>query len=143
LAAIEDAIAKARADADKAGIAADDPALTLRLDKLKAVEGAYFDAQHARDTFENQRRDVQQPVDDLTALRTSLQQQVQFFQETGQTGMANQLQPQLDAVNARLEAAIGNAKAFYTALAGNPKAMAALGLIDNIKLGLDASVAAG
>ena len=144
---IEDAIAKARADAEKVGLKAGDPALELRIQKLREVMGAYYDAAHARDTFENQRAAVDQPVQDLTALRDSLQERIRFFQESGQTGLANQLLPQLDLVNSKLLEAIGNARSFYDALATNPEAMAALGLtedqIETIKLGLDSAATAG
>ncbi|AOR76568.1 peptidoglycan DD-metalloendopeptidase family protein [Novosphingobium resinovorum] len=144
---IETQIAKVRDDASKAGIAADDPALELRIQKLREVTGAYFDAANARQSFENQRQSVDQPVQDLSALRDSLQQRIQYFEETGQRGLAQQLMPQLDMVNSKLLEAISNAQTFYSSLAGNPEAMAALGLtqtqVDTIRLGLDASAAAG
>jgi uncharacterized protein (TIGR02594 family) len=146
-AAIEDAIRKAKEDAKKAGIAENDPELLKRIEKLREVEGAYFDAANAKNKFDNERNAVQQPVDDLTALRDRIQQQIQYFQETGQTGLANQLTPQLDAVNLKLGEAIQKAQAFYAALANNPTAMAALGLtkdqIEAIRIGLTASAQAG
>lgn len=118
-----------------------------QVEKVRELEGLYFDATHASERFEASRSSIDSPVADLTALRDQLQQQIAFYQERGQTGAANQLDPQLDAVNAKLREAIRNAQAFYTALAGDPTAMAALGLtaeqIDTIKLGLEASAAAG
>lgn len=150
-AAIEDAVRKAREDAAKAGIqakgidgaTADAPELDTRLQKLREVIGAYFDAQHAKDKFENSRAEIQRPVDELTALRDNIQRQMQVFREAGQGGAAGQLQPQLDAVNAKLAEAVQRAQAFYAALANNPEAMVGLNLtkeqIDNIRLGLEAT----
>lgn len=90
--------------------------------------GAYFDLANAKAVASAQRTAVDQPVSDLTALRDSIQEQIQFLHETGQTGLANQLQPQLDLVNGKLSEAIQKAKDFYAALADNPAALAALGL---------------
>lgn len=96
--------------------------------EIEKTTAAYFDLQHAKEAASNERSAVDQPVNDLTALRQQIQQQIQFYQETGQTSLADQLQPQLDAVNAKLQQATTNALAFYQALAGDPTKMAALGL---------------
>lgn len=112
----------------------------LRGEVVKTT-AAYFDAAHAKDIWLARRQSVDQPVEDFTALRDSLQAQIQFLQETGQTALANQLQPQLDVVNARLAEAIENAKELYATLASNPEALAALGAtreqIEAIQVKLD------
>lgn len=127
-AAVEDAVIQARQDAKEAGIADDNPELLARIERLKAVTGAYFDAQHAREAFENARQDVDAPVEQLTALRDQLLQQIAQYNESGQSNLANSLMPQLDAVNDQLKTATANALAFYEALAADPVRLAALGI---------------
>lgn len=97
----------------------------------KAIEqttAAYFDLAHAKDFAAARRDDVQRPVDDLLARRDSILAQIVFFQQTGEAGLAEGLEPQLAAVNEQLDAAIAKAVTFYEALAGNADALAALGL---------------
>lgn len=117
------------------------------VDEWRKLAGEAKDATNAVQAFADARTTLDRPVDDLTALRDQLQQQIAYYQERGQTGLANQLDPQLDAVNEKLRQAIENAREFYTALAADPTAMAALGLtaeqIEAIKIKLDASAAAG
>ena len=105
--------------------------------EIEKTTGAYFDLSHAKDVASAQRQAVDKPVADLTALRDQIQQQIQFYQETGKSGMADQLQPQLDGVNAKLREATTNALAFYQALGNDPARLAGLGLT---KTELDAIV---
>ncbi|ALJ12542.1 peptidoglycan DD-metalloendopeptidase family protein [Sphingopyxis macrogoltabida] len=86
------------------------------VDEVRELAGAYHDAANARDRFQNARTTVDRPVEELSSLRDQLEQRVAFYQERGQTGLANQLQPQLDAVIAKLQAARDEAIAFYQAL---------------------------
>lgn len=115
-AAIEDAILKAKQDADKAGISQDDPELKARLERIREVEGAYFDLAHARDAAAAKTDKVQQPVDDLTSQRDAIQAQMDFLQSQGLGAEADSLQPMLDGVNAKLREAIQNAITFYQTL---------------------------
>lgn len=93
-----------------------------------ATTGAYFDLAHARDTALNDRTAVDQPVNELIALRDSLLQQIADYQQRGQVGLANGLEVQLRKVNAQLQQATQSALTFYQALAGDPVKLAALGL---------------
>lgn len=149
--AIEQAIADVRTDLDNVNATLKPGQERLELTEQQVAEvrelaGAYFDASHARDIFEAQRSEVDDPVARLTQLRDELQQRIAFYQERGQTGLANQLDPQLDAVNAKLAQAIEKAREFYAALGDNPTALAALGLtkdeIEIIRMKLDATGAA-
>lgn len=144
---VEEAVRRATDEAKKAKVDTESEDFKARIARLREVEGAYFDASHARDTFEMDRRTVDDPVNQLTTLRDRLQEQIRFAQERGQTGIADQLGVQLAEVNSRLTDAIAKAKEFYAALSDNPVAMAALGLtkdeISNIQLGLDVSARSG
>ncbi len=115
-AAIEDAVLKAQEDARQAGVDVDDAGLKLRIEALKLVTGAYFDAQHAKDAFEASRASVEGPVADLTAQRDALREQVTFFRDNGLDAQANDLLPLLGQVNGQLQTAIDKAVTFYRSL---------------------------
>lgn len=144
-AAIEDAVRKATQDAEKAGVDTESEGFKKKIEDLKRLEGAYFDAAHAKDTLNAQRQAVDQPVSDLTSARDALQERITQLNTAGQTGLANQLTPQLDTVNAKLTEAIAKAKEFYASL--SPEQAANLGLtaaaIDAIKVKLDSAAASG
>lgn len=123
---IEDALLKARQQAEDAKISPDDPGLQKRLETLRQVTGAYFDASHAKESFEAQRAAVEKPVEDLTALRDSLQQQITFYVQRGQSQQALALEPELARVNGRLDEAIAKAREFWATL--SPDQMQAAGL---------------
>lgn len=115
--------------------------ITITPDDVKRIEDmarAEFDLANARQAADARRDKVQRPVDELSALRDAIQQQIQFYQETGKASLAKQLEPQLDAVNAKLVDAIARAREFYAAL--SPEDQAALGItaeqldIINLKL---------
>ncbi len=138
-AAIEDAVRKAREDAKQQGVDPDDAGLALRIEALKGVTGAYFDAAHAKDAFEAQRSDVDKPVADLTAQRDAMRDQISFLRDSGFNAEADKLMPLLGQVNGQLQGAIDKAIAFYAALSpiNNPLALTAAQLDAIIlKLGL-------
>ncbi len=138
-AAIEDAVRKAKNDATQAGVAPDDAGLALRIEALKGVTGAYFDAAHAKDAFNAQRNNVDKPVADLTAQRDAMRDQISFLRDSGFNAEADKLLPLLGQVNGQLQGAIDKAIAFYAALSpiNNPLALTAAQLDAIIlKLGL-------
>jgi murein DD-endopeptidase MepM/ murein hydrolase activator NlpD len=138
-AAIEDAVRKAKDEAKQQGVDPDDAGLALRIEALKGVTGAYFDAAHAKDSFEAQRNDVDKPVADLTAQRDALRDQVTFLRDNGFNAEADKLLPTLGQVNGQLQGAIDKAIAFYSAMSpiNNPLALTAAQLDSIIlKLGL-------
>ncbi|GAA3721828.1 hypothetical protein GCM10022268_32550 [Sphingomonas cynarae] len=137
-AAIEDAVLREQEAARQAGVDPEDAGLKLRLEKLKEVTGAYFDAQHAKDAFEAGRAAVDNPVNDLTAQRDALREQVTFFRDNGLDAQANDLLPLLGQVNGELQVAIDRATAFYRSLSpgDNPLGLTA-GQIDAIIRKLD------
>jgi murein DD-endopeptidase MepM/ murein hydrolase activator NlpD len=126
-AAIEDAVRKAKNDATQAGVDPNDAGLALRLEALKGVTGAYFDAAHAKDAFEAQRNDVDKPVADITAQRDALRDQITFLRDNGFNAEADKLLPTLNAVNGQLQGAIDKSIAWYAALTpiNNPLALTA------------------
>jgi murein DD-endopeptidase MepM/ murein hydrolase activator NlpD len=144
-AAIEDAVRKAKDEAKQQGVDPDDAGLALRIEALKGVQGAYFDAAHAKDTFEAQRNDVDKPVADITAQRDAMRDQISFLRDNGLDAEASKLLPLLGQMNGQLQGAIDKAVAFYKALspANNPLGLTAA-QIDAIvlKLGLAKSAAA-
>ncbi len=138
-AAIEDAVRKAKEDAKQAGVEPEDAGLALRLEALKGVTGAYFDAAHAKDAFNAQRNAVDKPVADLTAQRDAMRDQISFLRDSGFNAEADKLLPLLGQVNGQLQGAIDKAIAFYAALSpiNNPLALTAAQLDAIIlKLGL-------
>ncbi|MDQ0836982.1 peptidoglycan DD-metalloendopeptidase family protein [Sphingomonas faeni] len=137
-AAIEDAVRKAKTDATQAGVDPADAGLALRIEALKGVTGAYFDAAHAKDSFDAQRNDVDKPVADLTAQRDAMRDQITFLRDNGLDAEANQLLPLLGQVNGQLQGAVDKAVAFYKALSpdANPLGLTAAQL-DAIVLKLD------
>ncbi|KQN02798.1 hypothetical protein ASE82_10970 [Sphingomonas sp. Leaf230] len=138
-AAIEDAVRKAKEDAKQQGIDPDDAGLALRIEALKGVTGAYFEAAHAKDAFEAQRSDVDKPVADMTAQRDAMRDQISFLRDSGFNAEADKLMPLLGQVNGQLQGAIDKAIAFYAALSpiNNPLALTAAQLDAIIlKLGL-------
>jgi murein DD-endopeptidase MepM/ murein hydrolase activator NlpD len=138
-AAIEDAVRKAKNDATQAGVAPEDAGLALRIEALKGVTGAYFDAAHAKDAFNAQRNNVDKPVADLTAQRDAMRDQISFLRDSGFNAEADKLLPLLGQVNGQLQGAIDKAIAFYAALSpiNNPLALTAAQLDAIIlKLGL-------
>ncbi len=144
-AAIEDAVLKAQEDARQAGVDVEDAGLKLRIEALKLVTGAYFDAQHAKDAFEASRASVEGPVADLTAQRDALREQVTFFRDNGLDAQANELLPLLGQVNGQLQTAIDKAVTFYRSLSpgNNPLGLTAAQLdaiIRKLEIAKQASV---
>ena len=124
-AAIEDAVRKEQDRAVQAGVDPADAGLALRIEALKGITGAYFDAAHAKDAFEAQRNNVDKPVADLTAERDAMRDQITFLRDNGLNAEADKLLPLLGQVNGQLQAAIDKAIAFYSAMSpiNNPLAL--------------------
>ncbi len=138
-AAIEDAVLRLQNEAKQQGIDANDAALELRIQKLREVTGAYFDAANAKTAFDAQRAAVDGPVNDLTAQRDALREQITFLRDNGLDAEASELLPLLGQVNGQLQSAIDKAIAFYRALnPGNNPLRLTAAQIDAIilKLGL-------
>ena len=89
----------------------------IRADQL----GQAYDIEDAT----RRQADAEKAVTDQFALRSELQNQVQFALDTGDQGTANALLGQLEAVDVALVAAIDNALAFWRAM-GGPEAEAAI-----------------
>lgn len=110
---VQKAIADAREKAAKDGLTftkAQEESLRKQVAlEFEATKGIDARAQARRDAVDNQ-------VADFTAQRDALQAQMTFYSDQGNQSAANALMPQLDAVNASLREAIGNALAFYQAL---------------------------
>jgi murein DD-endopeptidase MepM/ murein hydrolase activator NlpD len=126
-ATIEDAVRKAQDEATQAGVAPEDAGLALRLEKLREVTGAYFDAAHAKDAFEAQRANVDKPVADLTSQRDAMREQITFLRDNGLNAEADTLLPLLGQVNGQLQGAIDKAVEFYRTLSpdANPLGLTA------------------
>jgi len=111
---------------------------------IERLTAAEFELAHAKDFAAARRDTVQQPVDDLTAQRDQLLQQIEVFQEAGQIALADGLAPQLAAINGQLDQAIAKAVAFYESLANNQTMLAALGLTaEQLQLIIDKLNASG
>lgn len=110
---IEEAVnaQKAKAAKEELQYTAEQEAATRKVAdaQFEATRGAKERANIARQT-------VDKPVADLTAQRDQLQSAITGYQQTGQTGLANDLMPQLAAVNEQLRTATNQALEFYRAL---------------------------
>lgn len=113
---IEVALDEERKKARDAGIKADDEALQKRLENLRTALDAEFEARNRRQRQQNTVDEVQAPVDSFLSQRKSLEEQITFARQNGQTAEADALLPKLDQVNAKLREAADNALAFYQAL---------------------------
>ena len=113
---IEVALDEERKKARDAGIKADDEALQKRLENLRTALDAEFEARNRRQRQQNTVDEVQAPVDSFLSQRKSLQEQITFARQNGQTAEADALLPKLDQINAKLREAADNALAFYQAL---------------------------
>lgn len=138
-------VVKAQADADKLDILRDDPEWVALIARIKEAAAAYFDLQHAKEKATNARTAVEQPVQDLTAQRDALQEQIEFLRNMGNFGMADNLLPQLDAINAKLAEAIQKAIVFWReVIAGGHGGAAAFGMTaDQIRAMITALETAG
>ena len=137
-------VAKAKADAAKVELSEDDPRFVALIQRVQQAAAAYYDLQHAKESADAARSLVDQPVEQLTAVRDALQQQIDFMREGGNFAEADSLLPRLDEVNAKLQEAIDKAIAFYQALnpADNPLGLTAE-QIERIILGLNMAKLAG
>jgi len=125
--AIEDALRKNRQEAEKAGAPTDTAEFKGREAEIRRVTGAYFDLQHARELAELPIKDSERNVAALKSQQGELQKSIEFEQSRGNFAGAEQLQRQLDSVNARLSEALQHTIKLWEALANNPAALAALG----------------
>lgn len=90
--------------------------------------------------LQQQRKTAEDPLNDMLERRLLLVQQIQLAQQTGQSGLASELQGQLTSLDDLLTQARDSAIEFWTALAGDPEKLAQLGLtaqqVQNIVVGL-------
>jgi len=92
---------------------------------VEATTAAYFDLAHAKDLAAAQRDTVENPVEDLTAQRDAIREQIRFLRDNGEDSSANELLPALDSLNAKLQEAIDKAIAFWQAVIGGANGGAA------------------
>ena len=135
--AVQEALLQAQQELrDKTG----NPNANLSADQVFRI------AKNAASQFDNQykpavRETLQKSVDDLLALRDTIQQQIRSETERGNTSVVTELEAQLDTVNGKLVTAVEKLREFLT----TPGNAAALGIsseeLDNILLKLDAATA--
>lgn len=112
--------------------------LTAEGQEWARIKGLIYDVQRAERERSEQRRAVEGAVDDLDEQRRLLMEQITFYQEQGQFGVAGELEAQLEGVNAQLLQAVDAAIAFWTAM-GGPGAAAAILQLQNLRNGLEAA----
>jgi len=108
--------------------------------ELAHVLGLIYDVTAAETARKAAQQAADAAVSNLQAQQQALMEQITFFQEQGQLGIAGELQIQLEGVNAELLKAVDAALAFYQALdpATNPGAAAAILGLQNVRNGLNA-----
>lgn len=108
--------------------------------EIERTTGAYFDLQHAKEAATAKRTAVEQPVNDLTELRQSIMEQIDFYERMGNNQAVGELEGRLVTVNQKLDESISKALAFWNGIKGDPVAIANLGLtaqeVENITLKL-------
>lgn len=130
--AIADAIAAKReevdrinADLDRKGLAR----IAFTDQQREAVErltAAEFDLAHARDVAQARRTAAGRKVEDISAERDAIRQQIDLLRSQGQAGGADALEPKLAAINAQLRQAIDSLIAFYKGLTATDLALEGL-----------------
>ncbi|MCW1381516.1 phage tail length tape measure family protein [Novosphingobium sp. KCTC 2891] len=84
--------------------------------KTRELAAAEFDLAHARDLAQAKSSDAERRMNDLTADRDAIKQQIEALRAVGDSAGAAALVPKLQGVNNELRAAIDQAIAFYEAL---------------------------
>jgi GH24 family phage-related lysozyme (muramidase) len=92
------------------------PLVVTDAQRATTRQDAYAAVATPQATTRSQLEDAQHPVDSLTAEQGALRGRIAQATELGDTDTINQLAPQLDTINTRLQAAITNLQAFYAAL---------------------------
>ena len=87
-----------------------------RLNAIRDAAAAEFDARNAARAANEQRRQIDEPVQELTALRDSIMQRMTQLTQQGQDSAAALLRDDLIAVNGQLDQATQKAIEFYRAL---------------------------
>nr|WP_260395034.1 phage tail length tape measure family protein [Sphingobium lignivorans] len=87
-----------------------------QIQRTRELAAAEFDLAKARDLAQAQTREVQAPIDRLTAERDALQARIDYLNENGLYDQARSLVPDLTATNSELRDAIAAAIEFYEAL---------------------------
>lgn len=111
---VEREVARLQEEAERQGLQIDQQ----KLETLKQLLGEEFDLANAQRLRTEQQQQVEQEVNDLLEHRRLLMEQIQYYQEQGDSGMAQTLMDSLSGVNSQLEEAINNAIAFWEAMGG-------------------------
>jgi hypothetical protein len=98
----------------------------------KAMAGALFDQQNAREALNALRDDAQRPIDNLTAERDLLREQAEYLRSIGDFESADDLDRQFDALGGKIRDAYGELIKFYEAL--TPAQRVELGIVDQGQL---------
>jgi tape measure domain-containing protein len=112
--AINKAVREAENEAIKAGVAYTDE--MRRADTERAA--AAFDAANQTRVAAEAKQKVDEQVNILLERQKMLMEQIQFYEEQGNSGAADGLRTQLTETNAALETAIQKAQQFYSTLGG-------------------------
>lgn len=87
-----------------------------QISKTRELAEAEFELQHAREAAQAKTKEITRPLDDLAAERDALQNRIDYLNQNGLLDQAQSLQPELEAVNAKLAEAIDKAVQFYETL---------------------------
>ncbi len=100
-------------------------------DQITANAAAQFDAANKGKEAAEQKKQIEEKVNQLYELRKQLQENITFAQEQGNTAQADVLKTQLTDVDAKLKEAIADAQAFYGKM-GGPEADLAIQKLDGM-----------
>ena len=130
---INKALHEADLEATKKGIDLKSEAYQRERAQLAELTGQRWDAANKDKLASEEKAKVEKQVNDLLEQRKMLQEQLEYYQSTGDTRMAGQVDQQIMAVNEQLKVAIENAMKFWQAL-GGPEADMALLKLKNVEI---------
>ena len=99
---------------------------------LADLAGRTFDAVNKERLAEQERENAMKRVNDLLAVREELRRQIEFHENSGDSGTADALRERLVATNDQFRLAIDNAIKFWQSV-GGPEAEAALLKLEGLK----------
>lgn len=100
--------------------------------EIERTTGALFDQQNAEKLAAEERRKVEERVNNLLQMRQALMESISFADEQGDGPAAETLRTQLVSVNEQLRLAIEAARAYWLAM-GGPEAELALANLRNVE----------
>lgn len=126
------AINAALRSAEQAALKANVTLTKEQREEIERTAGALYNQQNAQKLAAEERRKVEERVNNLLQTRQALMESIKFAESQNDGPAAEALRTQLTSVNEQLRAAVEAARAFWTAM-GGPEAELALANLRNVE----------